>query len=120
MQQEAHCGARACDTSGARLSATGSTASWPTRGSRRILEKKPEAALLGLPGRMQMVGRLNADAVEKAAARIVGEQQLADRLLRAVAGERGREEFIVDRFGEGRAEHRDRRGEDEARHIGRS
>ena len=38
-------------------SATGSTASWPTSGSRRMLEKKPDAALLGLPGRMQIVGR---------------------------------------------------------------
>jgi hypothetical protein len=38
-------------------SPTGSTASWPTSGSRMMLEKKPEAALFGLPGRTQMVGR---------------------------------------------------------------
>ena len=35
---------------------TGSTASLPASGSRRMLEKKPEAALLGRPGRIQMVG----------------------------------------------------------------
>ena len=29
----------------------------PASGSRRMLEKKPDAALLGAPGRMQMVGR---------------------------------------------------------------
>ena len=40
------------------LSGTGSTASWPASGSRMMLEKKPEAAMLGLPGRTQMVGSL--------------------------------------------------------------
>ena len=39
------------------LSSTGSTASLPASGSRMMLEKKPEAALFGLPGRTQMVGR---------------------------------------------------------------
>ena len=39
------------------LSDTGSTASSPASGSRMMLEKKPDAALLGLPGRTQMVGR---------------------------------------------------------------
>ena len=39
------------------VSGTGSTASWPASGSRRMPEKNPEAALLGLPGRIQMVGR---------------------------------------------------------------
>ena len=38
------------------VSGTGSTASWPTSGSRRMLEKNPDAALFGAPGRMQMVG----------------------------------------------------------------
>ena len=36
---------------------TGKIASWPARGSRRMPEKKPEAALFGKPGRTQMVGR---------------------------------------------------------------
>jgi hypothetical protein len=39
------------------LSETGNTASLPASGSRRMLEKKPEAALFGAPGRMQIVGR---------------------------------------------------------------
>ena len=38
-------------------SETGSTASWPLSGSRMMLEKKPEAALFGAPGRTQIVGR---------------------------------------------------------------
>ena len=38
-------------------SGTGSTASWPASGSRMMPEKKPEAALFGLPGRTQIVGR---------------------------------------------------------------
>ena len=38
------------------LSDTGRTASAPASGSRMMLEKKPEAALFGLPGRTQMVG----------------------------------------------------------------
>ena len=38
-------------------SETGSTASSPASGSRMMLEKKPDAALFGLPGRTQMVGR---------------------------------------------------------------
>ena len=38
------------------LSFTGSTASCPASGSRMMFEKKPDAALFGLPGRTQMVG----------------------------------------------------------------
>jgi hypothetical protein len=38
------------------VSGTGKTASCPTSGSRKMLEKKPETAWFGLPGRMQMVG----------------------------------------------------------------
>jgi hypothetical protein len=41
------------------LSSTGSTASSPFSGSRMMLEKNPDAALLGLPGRTQMVGSLS-------------------------------------------------------------
>ena len=36
---------------------TGRTASSPASGSRMMLEKKPDAALFGLPGRTQIVGR---------------------------------------------------------------
>ncbi len=39
------------------LSATGRIAGLPARGSRRMLEKKPDAALFGSPGRTQIVGR---------------------------------------------------------------
>ncbi len=38
-------------------SETGSTASLPLIGSRMMFEKKPDAALLGVPGRTQIVGR---------------------------------------------------------------
>ncbi len=59
----------------------------------------------------------DADAVEEAAPRIVGEQQLADRLLRAVAGERRVAELVADRRRKRRAEHGDRRGEHHARLV---
>ena len=59
----------------------------------------------------------NADAIEKALPGIVGKQQLADRLLRAVAGQRRREELVADGLGERRAEHRDRRGEHHPRLV---
>ena len=59
----------------------------------------------------------NADAVEKAAARIVGEQQFADRLLGAVGGERRQMKIVRYRVGERRAEHRDRRGENHFRLV---
>jgi hypothetical protein len=39
------------------LSATGRVASCPASGSRMMPEKNPEAALFGLPGRTQIVGR---------------------------------------------------------------
>jgi hypothetical protein len=38
------------------LSETGSMAGSPISGSLKMLEKKPEAARLGLPGRIDMVG----------------------------------------------------------------
>ena len=57
LQQEADGGARA-GVPVPHVSRTGSIASLPASGSRRMLEKKPEAALFGLPGRMQMVGSL--------------------------------------------------------------
>ena len=57
MDEEADRRARAGVRVHARVSATGSTASWPASGSRMMPEKKPDAALFGLPGRTQMVGR---------------------------------------------------------------
>ena len=58
----------------AHVFATGSTASWPTSGSRMMLEKKPDAALLGLPGRTQMVGRRMPMPSKKPRREIVGER----------------------------------------------
>ncbi len=83
----------------------------PASGSRRMLEKKPEAALFGQAGPDADGRQPNADAVHETAARIVGQQQLADRLLGSVAEQRGMEELVADRVRERRAEHRDRRGE---------
>ena len=82
------------------LPSTGSTASSPASGSRMIEEKKPDAALLGLPGRTHDGRQPDADAVDEAAARVVGEQQLADRLLRAVGGQRREMEIVRDRVRE--------------------
>lgn len=59
----------------------------------------------------------NADAVEETATAIVGEQQLADRFLRAIAGQRRGVELIRDRIGERRTEDGDRRGEDHSRLV---
>src|SRR3954449_4063894 len=122
-------------------SATGSTACCPASGSRVMPPKKAPAALLGFPGRLpgerladdareEARGRLvglarphadrrqpDADAVEEAAPRVIGEQELTDRLLGAVARQRRCEELVADRLREGRAEDRDRRGEDEPRPV---
>ena len=59
----------------------------------------------------------DADAVHETAARIVGQQQFADRLLGAVAEQRRVEELVADGVGKRRAEHRDRRGEHHARLV---
>src|SRR5690606_27603261 len=63
-------------------------------------------------------GEANADAVDKALARIVVAQQFANGLLGAVAGERRAEELVADGVGERRAEDGDRGGEDETRQVG--
>ena len=57
----------------------------------------------------------NADALEKAAPRVIGQQQFADRLLRAVGCEWRQREIDRDRVGKRRAVDRDRRGEN---HLG--
>ena len=118
VDEEARPPSAARRANGARFRRPAGSPRVPPSGSRMMPEKKPEAALLGGPGRTHDRRQPHADPVEKAAPRIVGEQQFADRLLRAVARQRRREEFVADRFGERRAEHRDRRGEDEPRPIG--
>ena len=59
----------------------GRTASWPGQRLSDDVEKKPEAALFGLPGRTRRWSAADADAVEKAPARIISQEQFADRLL---------------------------------------
>jgi hypothetical protein len=59
----------------------------------------------------------DADAVEEAAARIVGEQEFDRGLLRAVGSQRRQMKIVADGIRKGCAEHRDRRGEDEPRAI---
>ena len=89
----------------------------PTSGSRRMFEKKPDAALLGVPGRMQMVGKRRPMPSKMPAPGVVGQQQLADRLLRAVAGQGRRVILVRDREGQRRADDCDGRGEDHARAV---
>ena len=93
---------------------TGNTASCPFNGSRMMLEKKPEAARFGLPGRTQMRRQADTDAVEKAATRVVGQQQLGHRLLRPVAGQGCQALVVADHLGKWRAEDGNRRGEHHA------
>ncbi|MNE10204.1 hypothetical protein D3C80_1029060 [compost metagenome] len=59
----------------------------------------------------------DADTIEETAPAVIGQQQFAHRLLRAVTGERRQMEIIGDRIGQGRTDDRDRRGEDDARKI---
>ena len=79
--------------------------------------KNDDAAPLGRPGRTVTVIRRAAAAVDVALARVVGDQVLADQLLRAVGGLRRRQRRVGD---DGRQrhrrvgpEHRDRAAEDE-------
>src|SRR5438552_278962 len=62
-------------------------------------------------------GQPDADAVEKAAPAVIGEQEFADRLLRAVAGQRRGQKLVADGIRERRAEHGEGRGEDEAGRV---
>ena len=71
-------GARARRASASRSSDIGSTPPAPASGSRMMLEKKPEAALLGLPGRTQMVGSRMLMPSKKPRAAVIGDQQFAD------------------------------------------
>ena len=63
-------------------------------------------------------GEADADALDEAAPGIVGQQQFADRLLRAIAGQRRDVELVGDRRRERRAENAARAGEDELGRIG--
>ena len=89
----------------------------PVEGLANDPREKARSGTVGLAGPHADRGQADADAVEEAAARIVGQQQLCHRLLRAVACQRRAEELVADRLGKRRAEHRDRRGEDDARLV---
>src|SRR5579863_4761755 len=89
----------------------------------RLLAGKRLAQDIGEKARRRFVGpagsntdgwEADADTVEETAARIVGEKQFRDRLLRPVAGQRGGEELIADRLRKRRAEDGDRRREDKS------
>ena len=82
-------------------SATGSTASCAGQRLADDVGEEARGRLVGLARPHADRRQADADAVEEAAPRIVGEQQLADRLLRAVAGQRRREELVADRSGKG-------------------
>src|SRR5262249_61236817 len=71
---------------------TGRIASLPASGSRRMLEKKPLAALLGRPGRMQMVGRRMPIPSAKPRRGEDGQKQFADGACLAEANKRVVEE----------------------------
>src|SRR6185312_11967808 len=79
--------------------------------------EKPGGCGIWLAGPDDDGGQPDADAVDKSLARIVGEQQLVDRLLRTVAGEWRLEELVGNGLRERRAEHRNRGGEDEPRQV---
>ena len=81
---------------------------------KRLADDRGEEAgrrLVGPAGPHADRGEAQAHAVEKTAAVIIGEQQLADRLLGSIRGQRGEMELVVDRFGKRRAEHGGRGGE---------
>ena len=59
----------------------------------------------------------DADAVEKALAGIIGQQQFPDGFLRPVGGQRGGEKLVANGGREGGAKNRNRGGEDHARMI---
>ena len=116
MQQEAHRGARR----GVPVAQAVAHRQDRLAPDQRLAQDRGEKA------RSRAVGRTRADAdrgqaqaypIEKATARIVGQQQFADRLLRAVAGERRQVEMLRHRVGQGRAENRAGRGEHDARAI---
>src|SRR3989449_9356043 len=78
----------------------------PVQGLADDPREKARSGPVGLSGPHADRRQADADAVEEAAARIVGEQPLRHRLLRAVACQRRAEEHVADRPGKRRAEHR--------------
>jgi hypothetical protein len=95
MDEEADCRARACKPVAHSL----------VHRQHRLLTGKRLAENIGEEAGCRLVGfaradadrrQPDADAVENIEPRIVGEKQLADRLLRAVARQRRGEELVAD------------------------
>src|SRR5262249_6145696 len=72
---------------------------------------------IGLAGSNADRRQPDRDSVQEAAAAVVGEEQLGDRLLCPVARLRSRAVVVVDHVWERGAEHRDRRAEHDTRAI---
>ena len=107
------------DNSHMRVAAgTGQIASTPASGSRRMPLANDEAALFGLPGRTLTVGKPQAAPVEEALARVVVDQQLAHRLLRAVGRLRRQRLRVRHDVGQRAAEHGDRAREHDLGRMG--
>jgi hypothetical protein len=76
---------------------TGQTASRPANGSRMIEEAKVEGGAVRPAGTNDDSRQAHSAAVDKAFAAVIIDQQLADRLLRAVRGLRRQRRFVADR-----------------------
>ena len=98
---------------------TGQIARWPASGSRMMPDRKPDAAALGRPGPDADGHQPDRPPAQESLAGVVGQQLLADDLLRAVAGLRvGQGVVVHDRGqrvlagrpedGQGAREHHDR------------
>ena len=99
------------------LSDTGSTASCAGQRLAHDVGEEARRRLVGLARPHADGGQADADAVDEALAAVVGDQQLADVLLRAVGGERRVEELVADGVGERRAEHGNGAGKHQPRLV---
>src|SRR5262245_3668613 len=70
--------------------------------------EKARSGLVRLAGAHANCGQPDADPVEDTAPRVVGEQELADRLLSSIGCKRGQMKFVGNRMRERRAENSDR------------
>src|ERR1700733_2842429 len=80
--------------------------------------EEPGSRLVGQARANADRGQAQADAVEEAPPREVGEQEFADRLLGSIAGQWSGEEFVADLVRKRRAIDRNRGGEDQTRLVG--
>jgi hypothetical protein len=99
------------------VSGTGSEGLQPRQRLADDAGEKPGSRGVRLARPHHHAGQPYAHAFAEAAPGVVGEQQLSDRLLRAVGGKRREMEVIGNGVGKRRAEHRNRRSEDELRPV---